>query len=157
MLRDNFVTLNKPIPATYKAAAAMKTGMGVVIDDANKQVKFPTGATSENVYFVNKERIAQTAGSQANLSDYDDLYTTIASGEFVKIEKYLPGEEFLTDAKGTTATVGKVLAVGTDGLLADATATTVKSALLYVADVKDNGHTLMKIRVLDTPIANTAS
>ena len=86
MLRDNFVILNKPIPATYKAATAMKTGMGVVIDDANKQVKFPTGATTENVYFVNKERIAQTAGTQANLSDYDDLYTKIAAGEFVMIE-----------------------------------------------------------------------
>ena len=150
MLRDNFVTLNKPIPATYKAAADMQTGMAVVIDDANKQVKFPTTATADNLYFVNKERIAQTAGSQAYKSDYDPLYINIAEGEFVKIEKYLPGEEFFTDAKGT-ATVGKTVAAGTDGKLVDATAA---SRYLYVEDYNDNGHTLMKIRVLDAAIAN---
>lgn len=154
MLRDNFVTLNKPIPATYKAASAMKTGMAVVIDDANKEVKLPAAATADNLYFVNKERIAQTAGSQAYKSDYDDLYVNIAEDEFVKIEKYYPGEEFLTDAKGATATVGKVVLAGTDGKLTDATST-AKSPYLYVAEVTDNGHALMKIRVLDTAIANS--
>ena len=152
MLRDNFVTLNKPIPATYKAASAMKTGMAVVIDDANKEVKFPASATADNIYFVNKERVAQT--SQAYKSDYDELYVNIAENEFVKIEKYYPGEEFLTDAKGTTATVGKVVLAGTDGKLTDATST-AKSPYLYVAEVTDNGHTLMKIRVLDTAIVNS--
>lgn len=150
MLRDNFVTLHRPVPAIYKTDAAMKTGMAVVIDDATKTVKFPTAATADNIYFVDKERIAESALSQASLSDYDDLYVNLAKGDFAKLRSYIPGEEFFTDAKGT-ATVGKTVAAGADGKLVDATAA---SRYFYVEDYNDNGHTLMKIRVLDTPAAN---
>ena len=151
MLRDIRTLFDKPVPTTYKAAADLATGMAVVLNDADNTAKFADAPTSANLWFVDKERIPTgiNAGRE-NISDYEPEYNTVKSGEFVKLKKYLPGEEFATDAKGT-ATVGKTVEVGADGKLVDASAA---SPYLYVADYNDNGHALMLIRVLDTAVAN---
>lgn len=152
MLRDIRTLINKPVPATYKAAAAMKTGMAVVIDDTAGTAKFASSATSANLYFVDKARVpVGIKAAYQNLSDYDEGYINVAKDEYVKLKKYLPGDEFATDAKGS-ATIGKTVAAGADGTLSDATAA---SPYLYVADYNDNGHELMLIRVLDTAVANS--
>lgn len=152
MLRDIRTLINKPVPATYKAAAAMKTGMAVVIDDTAGTAKFASSATSANLYFVDKARVpVGIKTAYQNLSDYDEGYINVAKDEYVKLKKYLPGDEFATDAKGT-ATIGKTVAAGADGTLSNATAA---SPYLYVADYNDNGHELMLIRVLDTAVANS--
>lgn len=151
MLRDIRTLFDKPVPTTYKAAADLATGMAVVLNDADNTAKFADAVTSANLWFVDKERIPTgiNAGRE-NISDYEPEYNTVKSGEFVKLKKYLPGEEFATDAKGA-ATVGKTVEVGADGKLVDASAA---SPYLYVADYNDNGHVLMLIRVLDTAVAN---
>lgn len=153
MLRDIRTLINKPVPATYKAAAAMKTGMAVVLDDTAGTAKFASSATSANLYFVDKARVpVGIKAAYQNLSDYDEGYINVAKDEYVKLKKYLPGDEFATDAKGTGATVGKTVAAGADGKLVNATSA---SPYLYVTDYNDNGHELMLIRVLDTPVANS--
>ena len=155
MLRDFIYGGNKPVKASYKANAKMKTGMAVVIDDTDMTAKFPSAITGSELYFADKER--QPTGyntSRANMSDYDSNFIEIEVGEFLKLKKYAVGDEFGTDAKGTGVTVGKVVVAGVDGKLVNATLTAT-SRYLYVEDVVDNGHTLMKIRVLDTPIANS--
>lgn len=151
MLRDIRTLFDKPVPTSYKAAAEFKTGMAVVLNDADNAAQFAEAATSANLWFVDKERIPTgvNAGRQ-NLSDYEAEYVTVYAGDMVKLKKYLPGDEFATDAKGS-ATIGKTVEVGADGLLADAASA---SPYLYVADYNDNGHVLMLIRVLDTPVAN---
>lgn len=152
MLRDIRTLFDKPVPTSYKAAVAFKTGMGVVLNDADNTAKFADAATSANIWFVDKERVPTgDAAARQNLSDYDPVYVTVNAGDLVKLKKYLPGEEFATDAKGATATVGKTVEVGADGLLVDAASA---SQYLYVAEYNDNGNVLMLIRVLDTPVAN---
>lgn len=154
MLRDFQSKNGKNVPANYKAKVAMKTGMGVVLDRTNKEVDFPTAATASEIYVVNKARIPTGVNcARADMSDYDDNFVKVAADELVKLETYTNPESFGTDAKGTTATKGKVLVVGTDGLWADA-ASTVASKYLYADDYVDNGHTLMKIDVLETAIKN---
>lgn len=155
MLRDLMTIVNKPVPASYKAASNLTTGMAVVINDTDGTAGFAAAATSANLYFVDKARIpVGVKAAFENLSDYDEGYITVKKDEFVKLKKYLPGEEFATDAKGSTAEIGKTLAADTDGKLV-AAAKTSPSPYLYVADYVDNGHTLMLIRVLDTPVANS--
>lgn len=151
MLRDIRTLFDKPVPTSYKAAAGFQTGMAVVLNDTDNVAKFADAATSANLWFVDKERIPTgiNAGRQ-NLSDYETEYVTVNAGDFVKLKKYLPGDEFATDAKGA-ATIGKTVEAGADGKLVDAASA---SPYLYVADYNDNGHVLMHIRVLDTPVAN---
>lgn len=154
MLREFQSKIGKNVPAQYKAKTAMKTGMGVIIDRATGEVKFPTAATASEIYVVNKARIPTGVNcSRADMSDYDDNFVNITEGEFVKLETYTNPESFGTDQKGKTATKGKVLAIGTDGLWTDAAAT-VASKYLYADDYVDNGHTLIKIDVLDEAIKN---
>lgn len=153
MLREFQSKDGKNVPADYKAKVAMKTGMGVVKDRATKEVKFPTAETADEIYFVQKPRIPTGVNcARADMSDYDPNFIDVAVGEFVKLETYTNPESFGTDAKGA-ATKGKVVVLGTDGLLKDAAATTA-SKYLYVDDVIDNGHTLMKIEVLQEAIKN---
>lgn len=157
MLRDFIVDINKAVPASYVAAADLSTGMGVVLDDSDNSAKFPSTATADMIYFVDKERVPVGANAaRTDMSDYDVDFNTYVAGQVVKVKKYNPRDVFGTDAKGTAATKGKVLTVGTDGLLVDAGAG-VKSRYRYVDDVIDNGHKLMKIMVLDEPVENAES
>ncbi|MCK9160975.1 MAG: hypothetical protein M0P00_10940 [Bacteroidaceae bacterium] len=155
MLRDYITISNKPVLVTYKADAACKTGMGVVLDDTNGEFAFPTAATADEIYFVDKERIPTgTNAAISEHSDYDSEFIDVKVGELAKLVKYLPGEEFLTDQIAASQTNGTVLVVGTDGKLTAATSTTTSRYYLVKKDFSDNGHTLARIRVLEIPIVN---
>lgn len=155
MLREFQSKNGKNVPADYKAKVKMVTGMGVVMDRANKEVNFPVAATADDIYIVNKARIPTGINcARTDMSDYDDNFVNVAAGESIKLETYTNPESFGTDAKGSAVNKGKVLAVGADGLWVNAGAD-VMSKYLYVKDYDDNGHILMKIDVLDTPIKNS--
>ena len=139
MLRDLKYGLNKPVLATYSAAKAMKTGVAVVIDDSKGTFDYPAAATGANLYFVDKERVA--TGYKSG----------IKKGELAKLKKYVAGDEFATDATGTP-TAGKTVDFGSDGSITDSAK---GSIYLYVGEYNDAGHTLKKIRVLDTVQANS--
>lgn len=154
MLRDIYYGINKPVPAVYKANQAMKTGVAVVVDETTGKFDYPSSAVGENLYFVDKERVA--TGYKAglvNLSDYDETYTTIEQDEFAKLKAYSYGDVFATDATGTP-TAGSVVVFDNTGAIADATEGTT-SVYEYVGTINDNGHTLKKIRVLAVPRANS--
>ena len=149
----------KSADATYTANAACVTGMAVVKDTANKLAKFPSAATAENLFFVQKERYASGVNAAyTNLSDYDTAFTNVASGEFVVLYSFDYDEVFATDAfTGSTlvdADIGKTLVANTSGLLTPATSTAT-SKYYFEGWFTDNGHKLAKIRVLDTPAANS--
>lgn len=155
MLREFKAGIGKVVHADYKAKVAMKTGMAVVIDEATKEAKFPTAATADGLYFVDKERVATGYNTaRGDMSDYDDNFVTVAAGEFVKLKSFREDAVLGVDSKGATApTAGKVVMAGTDGKLVDATAD-VASRYLYLGDVTDNGHELMKIKILDVATKN---
>jgi len=149
----------KSADATYKANAACTTGVAVVKDYANKLAKFPAEATADNIFFVQKERYATgVKAGYTDLSDYDTVFTSVASGEFVVLYSFDYDEVFATDAfTGSTlvdADIGKTVVANTSGLLTPATSTAT-SKYLFEGWFTDNGHKLAKIRVLDTPVANS--
>lgn len=152
MLRDLSYGLNKPVKASYKAAQSMKTGVAVVINDEEGTFDYPSDPTSENVYFVDKERVATgyKAGI-ANLSDYDDVFVNVAENEFAKLKSFTWGDEFATDADGSP-TKGATVAFSSEGKVVDATSASIYE---YVDDIVDNGHILKKIRVLQTAKTNS--
>ncbi|WP_206459442.1 hypothetical protein [Anaerovorax sp. IOR16] len=157
MLRELQVINGKNIAADFKAKTTMKTGMAVVKDYTTKEAKFPTTGTADNLFLVNKERIPTGINTaRTDFSDYDEEFVDVKVGEFIKLPKYTDGEIIATDAVGTDAkkpTRGKVLMADTDGTWIDA-ASTVASRYLYADDYIDNGHALIKIQILDTPIKN---
>lgn len=147
MLRELQIQELKPIPAQYKAAAAMVTGMGVVIDEANGEVEFPGSATAANIFVVDKEREAKGINNAiANLSDYFTDFVNIASGEFVKLHCYDIGESFATDQYAADLASATYAYVGTDGKWAKSTNAT---KYLVCGEYNDAGHTLYKIRVIE--------
>lgn len=153
MLRDIYYGEHKPVPAVYKANTAVTTGVAVVIDETNGKFDYPASAKGENLYFVDKERIATgyKAGLE-NLSDYDTVFTSVAVGEFAKLKNYTFGDVFATDITGTP-TAGNVVVFSSSGV-ADA-GSNVTSVYEYIGTYNDNGHTLKKFRVLAVPRANS--
>lgn len=156
MLRDIYYGLNKPVLAVYKANKAMKTGVAVVVNETAGTFDYPSSATGENLYFVDKENVATGYKSGlANLSDYDDEYTNVKQNEFAKLKAYSYGDVFATDATMTgTVTAGSVVLFDDTGKFAAATSTAT-SVYEYVGTFADNGHTLSKFRVLAVPRANS--
>ena len=158
MLRDLMVNEGLIADATFKASAAMATGMAVVKNHSNGTADFVSAETADNLYFVQKARIPtgiETARTE--FSDWDTAFTNVAKDELVVLYKYPAGSLFGTDAYATGLTntdKDKVLSVGTDGKLAEATASTVKSVYKFLGLYTENGHTLAKIEVLDTAAAN---
>ena len=126
MLRRLQVTEMKPVPTHYTAAAAMKTGMAVVLDIANGEAEFAGSATDENLYVVDKERIADGCKAGMNLSDWDAAYVDVASGDKVKLHNMYPGERFATDqvAQASDMTVGTYVRADTSGKWAKHTSAT---------------------------------
>ena len=156
MLREFKAGTGKVVHADYKAKAAMKTGMVVVLDESTKEAKFPAAATADELYFVDKERVPTGYNTaRGDMSDYDENFVDVKAGEFVKLKSFREDAVIGVDCKSSTApTPGKVVAADTDGKLIDA-ASTIASSYLYLGDVVDNGHTLMRIKILDTPIKNS--
>ena len=154
MLRSIIEHDNKSAVANLKVAAAAKTGMGVVID--GDALKFPTEATAADIYVLNKARVPYgTNAARTQFSDYDEQFNTFKANELAVAENFDFGEEFAVDqydaATVTAENAGKRLAVGTDGKW---TLATVASKYVLVGLINDNGHTLARIRVSDTAVAN---
>ena len=159
MIRDMQKNGAQPKNTMYKAGADMQTGMGVVIKDTST-VGFATAETASGVYVVTKERVPSgTNAAKQDMSDYDEDFVNIETGEFVGLERYTDGEKFATDqfvagdfADGTAG--GFVCSVGTDGKWKKATKSTVASKYVFEGFHSDNGHKLIVIRVEDTATAN---
>lgn len=154
MLR-NYIANEIVTDATYKAHAAMKTGYAVV-KDADKVTAFPSAATGDELWFVNKARVPSGVNAaRSEFSDFDANFNDVAQNEMIVLTKYKPGQIFGTDGTDALAAgdVGKVLVSGVDGKL-ELAANTTTSPYKYLGAYTDNGHTLAKIEVLDTPITN---
>ncbi len=155
MLREIIVHGNKAADATFKAKAAMKTGMAVVKNYKDGTADMPEVATSANLYFVQKAPVPTGINaSRTNMSDYDPDFTEVAKGEFVVLYQFGPGEEFATDATTSldaSADVGKTVEFDTDGSIKAAAAASIYR---YLGEYNDAGHKLSRIAVLDTAAAN---
>lgn len=117
MLRELQVHEQKAVNAQYKAAKAMVTGMGVVLNHADGTVKFADADTVDGFYFVNKERVPTGVdAARTEISDYDEIYVNVAANEFVKLQAPVVGERYGTDQYvEATLEAGKPVALGTDG------------------------------------------
>jgi hypothetical protein len=149
MLRT-FIDVNStPALTTHKSTMVAVTGMGVVVDDANRTVSFPTAQAGSGISLLDKERIPTGINTaRGEMSDYDEDFVTIAVDEFVKLRNYVPSlGQFGTDqfVAGTYA-AGDRVAVGTDGKWLRAT---VPSLFQFVQMYNDNGHSLMWIKTAD--------
>lgn len=157
MIRELGTNYGKNIPAQYTAAVAMTTGMGVQVDAANNTVILPAAATADNIYFLEKERVAEGIyAGVANLGDYFEQFVNVKAGEHVKIIPALAGELYAVDQFASAVVAddkGKRLAVGTDGKWAVA-GSTVASRFEFEGFYTDGSHKLAMIRVLDTAAAN---
>lgn len=145
MLRELQTVLNKNTDAMHKAGVNLVTGMGVVKDYTNKTVGFPS-ATTDDFYFVNKERIpVGVDAGRGDLSDYYDAFNNIKVDELVKLVTPLTGERYAVDQIVTDGlTVGDFLAVGTDGKFAKSETPT---RLVYGGTYNDAGHVLHIIEI----------
>lgn len=154
MIRELQVVLNKNINAMYKAGEALVTGMGVVIDHTTKTANLPAAETADEIYFVNKERIPTGLyAGMTDLSDYDEHYTNIATGEPVKLIKPLAGERYGVDQFDEDIEEDDRLAVDDKGIWVKAGAG-IKSVYVCAGTQNDAGNTLAIIAVNDTAAAN---
>jgi hypothetical protein len=154
MLRELQVHLNKAINSMYKADGALKTGMGVVADHANKTVGLPDAETAEGIVLVNKERIPTGANTgYANISDWDTNFVDIATGEFVKQIPMENGERYGVDQYADGLLINDRLSIGTDGKWKKAGAG-INSRFVYAGTQDDAGHTLAIVEVTADVKAN---
>ena len=158
MVREIMAHEGKIAPADCKAASAVSTGMGVIIDRATKSFDLPSAATAADIYVVHKDRtpVGVWAGVD-NLSDYFEQFNSVAQNEYAPLWKYEAADVFAVDqydASLADGDKGKLMAVGTDGkwTVAGSGATSVYK---FVDWFMDNGHKLAKIEVLDTAVANS--
>lgn len=150
MLRTLIGHEGKSAPADCKATAAVKTGMGVVIDRFAKTFSLPSAETAENIYVVNKERYASGMyTAQNDFSDYFFQFNEVAVGEFAPLYNFDFGEVFAVDQFTglTDADKGSYVAVGVDGKWV---AASVASKYKFTGLYNDNGHSLARIEVCDT-------
>ena len=80
MLRDILINEQKAVPTYFKANAAMKTGMGVVLNVSTGVCAFPTAEAADNIYIADKERYATGANAaRTNFSDYEEEFHAVAT------------------------------------------------------------------------------
>lgn len=141
MFRRLQVTEMKPVPTHYTAAADMVTGMAVVLDIANEEAELPSAATGDNLWVVDKERIANGCKAGMQLSDWDAEYVNVAEGDKVKLHNYYPGERFATDqvAQASDMTVGTYVQANTSGLWAKMSSGTANYVVCGDPIVEANG------------------
>ena len=149
MLRELQVIQGKPADATFKAGVPLITGMVVGKEEGTKEAKFPSVQYANDMYFVDKERVATgTGAAKLYASDYDDDFTKIQKGEFVKLIAYTVGEIFATDQVVFTGLkVGDRLAAGTEGKLVKAT--TAKSKYIFIGEFIEGKNKLAMVKVSD--------
>lgn len=154
MLRDIMAHEQKAVPAYYKAAVNLNTGMGVVVDVENSTAGLPTAETADGIYLVDKERVPTGVNASRNqFSDYEEEFNAVKKDEPVKLRTYGPGEEFATSAFTGTIAKGDYVAVGADGKWKKAT-----GASRYVCvdpAHNDAGHTLLRVLVFDATGSNS--
>lgn len=161
MLRDFMINGAKAPDAMHKAKIAMKTGMAVIEEDSATD-KFANVTSTESVsdiYFVDKERIPTGINSaRSDMSDYDDNFVDIAANEFVTMNKYAPGEKFGTDqfaqSDFTAETAIDTRVAFKNG---EAIKSTIASPYQFKGLYKDNGHTLIQIKLSDTTMTNAVT
>lgn len=155
MLRDIIAHEQKAVPAYYKAAAELNTGMGVVINISDGTVDFPSAEAASDIYLVDKERIpVGDMAARTQFSDYEEEFNKIAEGDFVKLRHYDAGEEFATDAFTGAIAAGDLVSVNTEGKWVKA-ATSVSSRYVCVnPSHDDSGHVLLRVLVKDTAGTN---
>ena len=139
-LKSNF---GKVKDATFKAEVAMKKGMFVVKDFANKTVELPTALTSTGIFIVDFDpAYTGMLSVENNISDYDARMNDIPQNAPVTLEIIEVGEEYATDqfvAAGIA--VGDSLEVSTAGKLVKAAgATNLKATNIAYNDA---GKTLL--------------
>lgn len=155
MLKNLQVKPHKPVMTTYKAEADMATGMGVVKDYVNGTVGFPDTETADNIFIVDKERVATGINAgRGELSDYEEEFNTIKKDEFMKLHEPESDERRAVDQYVATGLVaGVAMAVGADGKWKKA-ATGIKSKFVYAGEHTSDGHALAIIEIVNDPIAN---
>lgn len=156
MLRELQTQVNKPIDAMYKADVAMKVGMAVVKNFADKTADLPSAATKDGFFLVAKERVPTGINcARGDMSDYDKNFIDIAKDERVKLIPLMIGERYATDQFNPTGLViGNALMVGADGKFAKATATSVPTRYIYGGTFDDAGNTLAIVEVSATTVTN---
>lgn len=147
----------KSAPADCKAAAAVATGMGVIMDRAAKTFAVPTSETAGDIYVVNKERIPTGIyAAQTNFSDYFEQFNEVAKDEYAPLYNFDYGEIFAVDAYDSAIAdtdKGSRLAVGTDGKWKIA-GSGVASKYVFNGFYQDVNHKLISISVSDTAATN---
>ena len=156
MLRELQTQVGKNIDAMYKADVAMKAGMAVVKDETTKSVDVTTEETVADIFFVDKERVPEGVDcARGDIPDYDDAFTVIKDGERLVLEKYHAGETFGTD-QFKVDDFNEGTAIGTRVAFVNGIAikATKPSQYIFKGLHNDNKHTLIKIEVSDTAVAN---
>jgi len=148
MLRNLQGTI-KNVDAQNKAAVAMKRGMFVNKDVANKKAILPTNV--DEIYMVNRGLVNDALLSIAGtLSDYETVLETIKADEFVDLIAPTIGERWATDAfdgvdadfeAGKYLTVSLVVDAKQGKLIASPTNT--KTHIKSLGKITDNTHTLV--------------
>ena len=149
MLRTFQTVISTPANTMYSADAAMKTGMGVVVDPSTMTAGFPAAEMGAGVYLVDKERIPVGVNAgRSDMSDYDPEFINVAAGEMINLFHYPAGTGvFGTDQFDDAGLAdGDRVAVGVDGLWRLAG---VPSIYIFDKKYDDNGHELLQIRVSD--------
>ncbi len=152
MLRDLMVHAKTCVNGYCQSDSAMETGKAVI--KTSTGFAYPSSATSAELFFVQKARIPIGINAARNeFSDYNANFTGIANDEYITATKYGVGDIFSTDAIATIAPrTGYAVMANTDGDLVYAT-----SASKYLCEsvYDENGHTALKISVLDTAKTNS--
>lgn len=149
MLRRLEVHVHKAADATFQAATPTVRGRLAQKDFSTKTIVSPT--SQEGLYWVNKDNYPTGLLSlEGELSDYDVRLENVKAGEFVVLEKPLPGEVYATDQIALTGLAeGDYLEVETTG---DNAGQLKKSAAAsqfkYRGTKIDNGHTLGRVEIL---------
>lgn len=150
MLREFRTNCAAAPQANLKADVAMKTGMGVIKDEATGKVKLPTSATAKGIFVVQKAPVATGIyAGQTNFSDYFEQFHNVEKDEPVVATYFLTDDVFGTDQYAdaiTASTAAGYVEVGTDGKWKTASGAT---RYYFTGLVNDNGHTLARIRVVE--------
>lgn len=148
MLRELQTKTGKVYDTMNTASEDMVVGMGVVKECGDGKVSFPDEATDKGIFFVTKEKRAEGVyAGLGEISDYDDMFMNIKSGEGVKLVSPEKGERYATDQFVTGAEKGDYVNIGTDGKVTKVSSGT--SRFVYCGTKIIDTHELHVIEVVD--------
>ncbi|PZT57488.1 hypothetical protein [Paenibacillus silvae] len=149
MLRRLEVHVHKAADATFQAATPTVRGRLAQKDFSTKTAVTPT--SQQGLYWVNKDNYPTgLLGLEGELSDYDTRLESVKAGEFVVLEKPLPGEVYGTDQIVLSGLAeGDFLAVETSGGNAGKLIKSTDPTQFKFRGTKvDNGNTLGRVEIL---------